>query len=176
MPKAKRFVGAAGSQSESDCGVSSTANFFGHRKQRSKKCRAQSIPPRQKPPIRVAYFFGGQEGKNFLPKAKRFVGAAKKPRRLFGLWSREHEGCAVTARSRRKNRERTVSLRGKSPTQQKQNICLPTNVLFLFIQAAGLVYHHDAVVDIIKGGEPPLYLITHQRASACGLMIYNASH
>ncbi|MBR3750874.1 MAG: hypothetical protein IKK58_03795 [Clostridia bacterium] len=111
-----------------------------------------------------------------MPKAKRFVGAAKKPRRLFGLWSREHEGCAVTARSRRKNRERTVSLRGKSPTQQKQNICLPTNVLFLFIQAAGLVYHHDAVVDIIKGGEPPLYLITHQRASACGLMIYNASH
>ena len=55
--------------------------------------------------------------------------------------------------------------------QQKQNICLPTNVLFLFIQAAGLVYHHDAVVDIIKGGEPPLYLITRQRVSTCGLMI-----
>ena len=34
--------------------------------------------------------------------------------------------------------------------QQKQNICLPTNVLFLFIQAAGLAYHHDAVVDIIS--------------------------
>ena len=29
-----------------------------------------------------------------------------------------------------------------------------------FIQAAGLAYHHDAVVDIIKGGEPPLNLIT----------------
>ena len=28
--------------------------------------------------------------------------------------------------------------------QQKQNICLPANVLFLFIQAAGLVYHHRA--------------------------------
>ena len=52
-------------------------------------------------------------------------------------------------------------------SQQKQNICLPTNVLFLFIQAAGLVYHRDAVVDIIKGGSPPLYLITRQRASAC---------
>ncbi|MBR2327400.1 MAG: hypothetical protein IKA51_02140 [Clostridia bacterium] len=46
----------------------------------------------------------------------------------------------------------------------------------MFIQAAGLAYHHDAVVDIIKGGEPPLYLITRQRASSCGLMIYNASH
>ena len=46
---------------------------------------------------------------------------------------------------------------------------------FLFIQAAGLAYHHDAVVDIIKGGEPPLYIITRQRAFPCGLMIYNTS-
>jgi len=29
-------------------------------------------------------------------------------------------------------------------SQQKQNICLPTNVLLLFIQAAGLAYHHRA--------------------------------
>ncbi|MBQ3057273.1 MAG: hypothetical protein IJC95_07310, partial [Clostridia bacterium] len=50
------------------------------------------------------------------------------------------------------------------PRQQKENFCLP-KVLFLFIQAAGLAYHHDAVVDIIKGGKPPLYLITRQRAS-----------
>ena len=43
-----------------------------------------------------------------------------------------------------------------------------------FIQAAGLAYHHDAVVDIIKGALRPcissaplgLYL-------SCGLMIYN---
>jgi hypothetical protein len=27
-------------------------------------------------------------------------------------------------------------------------------------------------VDIIKGGLPPLYLITRQRVSSCGLMIY----
>ena len=33
-----------------------------------------------------------------------------------------------------------------------------------FIQAASLVYHHDAVVDIIKGGKPTLYLIMRQRA------------
>ena len=58
--------------------------------------------------------------------------------------------------------------------QQKENFCLP-KVLFLFIPAAGLAYHHDAVVDIIKGGKPPLYLITRQRASSCGLMIYNTS-
>ena len=44
-----------------------------------------------------------------------------------------------------------------------------------FIQAAGLAYHHDAVVYIIKGGKPPLYLITRQRVSTCGLMIYNTS-
>ena len=39
----------------------------------------------------------------------------------------------------------------KSPLlrQQKENFCLP-KVLFLFIQAAGLAYHHDAVVDIIS--------------------------
>ena len=35
---------------------------------------------------------------------------------------------------------------------------------FFFIQAAGLAYHHDAVVYIIKGGKPPLYLITRTRA------------
>jgi len=40
---------------------------------------------------------------------------------------------------------------------------------FCFIQAAGLVYHHDAVVYIIKGGTPPLYLITRQRAFSCGI-------
>ena len=33
-----------------------------------------------------------------------------------------------------------------------------------FIQAAGLAYHHDAVVYIIKVGLPTLYLITRQRA------------
>jgi len=66
--------------------------------------------------------------------------------------------------------------------QQKENFCLP-KVLFLFIQAAGLVYHHGNAVDIIKGGEPPLYLITRQRAFSlrldeiqhCVLVIYNAS-
>ena len=46
-------------------------------------------------------------------------------------------------------------------------VAIPAYILF--IQAAGLVYHHDAVVDIIKGGKPPLYLITHQRVSSCGL-------
>ena len=58
-------------------------------------------------------------------------------------------------------------------SQQKQNICLPTNVLFLFIQAAGLAYHHDAVVYIIS----PTGCIS-SRASVylfCGLMIYNTS-
>ena len=45
------------------------------------------------------------------------------------------------------------------------------NIFFVafFIQAAGLVYHHDAAVYIIKDGEPPLYLITRQRASCLRL-------
>ena len=67
------------------------------------------------------------------------------------------------------------SLKSLHLRQQKENFCLP-KVLFLFIQAAGLAYHHDAVVNIIKGGSPPLYIITRQRASTCGLMRYNASH
>jgi len=30
-------------------------------------------------------------------------------------------------------------------------------------------------VYIIKGGSPPLYLITRQRVFSCGLMTYNTS-
>ena len=45
--------------------------------------------------------------------------------------------------------------------QQKRNFCLP-KVPFLFIQAAGLAYHHDAVVDIIS----PCGAVSHH-ASAC---------
>ena len=48
-------------------------------------------------------------------------------------------------------------------TQQKENFCLP-KVLFLFIQAAGLAYHHDAVVDIING---KLAAIVSHHAPAC---------
>ena len=50
---------------------------------------------------------------------------------------------------------------------------------FLFCLSKPQAWHIIAAqraVHIIKGGEPPLYLITRQRASACGLMIYNASH
>ena len=45
--------------------------------------------------------------------------------------------------------------------QQKENFCLP-KVLFLFIQAAGLAYHHDAVVYIIS----PFGAVSHH-APAC---------
>ena len=45
----------------------------------------------------------------------------------------------------------------------RQKIRIRKNADF-FIQAAGLAYHHDAVVYIIKGGMPPLYLITRKRA------------
>ena len=45
--------------------------------------------------------------------------------------------------------------------QQKRNFCLP-KVPFLFIQAAGLAYHRDAVVDIIS----PFGAVSHH-APAC---------
>ena len=50
---------------------------------------------------------------------------------------------------------------GESPYlhQKRSNFCLP-KVTSFFIQAADLVYHHDAVVYIIKVGKPTLYLIT----------------
>ena len=44
--------------------------------------------------------------------------------------------------------------------QQKENFCLP-KVLFLFIQAAGLAYHHRAKRGVYHQGRvAPLYLIT----------------
>ena len=66
------------------------------------------------------------------------------------------------------------------PHQQKENFCLP-KVHFLFIQAAGLVYHRRAKCGVYHQGRvAPLYLITRQRASflrlddiqTFGLMIY----
>ena len=59
--------------------------------------------------------------------------------------------------------------------QQKTHFCLPTQVRFLFIQAAGLAYHHRAKCGAYHQGRvAPLYLIARQRASPCGLMIYKA--
>jgi hypothetical protein len=51
--------------------------------------------------------------------------------------------------------------------------------MFCFCLSKPQAWHIIAArraVHIIKGGLPPLYLITRQRASPCGLMIYNASH
>ncbi|MBQ8896794.1 MAG: hypothetical protein IJY88_08395 [Clostridia bacterium] len=41
-----------------------------------------------------------------------------------------------------------------------------------FIQAAGLAYHHDVVVDIVKGAKRPCISSRGTRAFPCGLMIY----
>ena len=48
--------------------------------------------------------------------------------------------------------------------------------MFCFCLSKPQAWHIIAAqraVHIIKGGKPPLYLITRQRASTCGLMIYN---
>ena len=55
----------------------------------------------------------------------------------------------------------TLAHRLCGSSQQKRNFCLP-KVPFLFIQAAGLVYHHDAVVYIIS----PFGAVSHH-APAC---------
>ena len=50
---------------------------------------------------------------------------------------------------------------------------------FLFCLSKPQAWHiigARSAAHIIKGGEPPLHIITRQRASSCGLMIYNASH
>ena len=61
-----------------------------------------------------------------------------------------------------------------APTKQESR---PQDRLSCFIQAAGLVYHRRAKCGVYHQGRvAPLYLITRQRASSCGLMIYNASH
>ena len=57
--------------------------------------------------------------------------------------------------------------------QQKKNFCLP-KVLFLFIQAAGLVYHHDAVVDIIKDGNAAL--ASHHAGACISLRLDDIQH
>ena len=57
------------------------------------------------------------------------------------------------------------------PCQQKENFCL-SKVLFLFIQATGLAYHHDAVVYIIKGALRPCISLRLDDIQPCGLMIY----
>ena len=49
--------------------------------------------------------------------------------------------------------------------QQKQNICLPTNVLFLFIQAAGLSYHRRTTCGVYHQGRRAA-LVSHH-ALAC---------
>ena len=48
--------------------------------------------------------------------------------------------------------------------------------IFLSKPQAWHIIAARSAVYIIKGGEPPLHIITRQRASTCGLMIYNASH
>ena len=47
--------------------------------------------------------------------------------------------------------------------------------LEFFYPSRRLGISSEASRYIIKGGFPPLHLITHQRASSCGLMIYNTT-
>ena len=90
-------------------------------------------------------------------------------------WARSSDGRAFGSHPRGRGFE---SLRVH---QKRSNFCLP-KVTSFFIQAAGLVYHHDAVVDIISP-----YGAVYHHALACILLrldeiqhfvlvICNASH
>ena len=70
--------------------------------------------------------------------------------------------------------ERAVRIRkveGSSPFRSTKNI--EKKVLNVFIQATGLVYHHDTVVYIIKGGYRPCISSRFSVYFSCSLMRYN---
>ena len=56
--------------------------------------------------------------------------------------------------------------------QQKENICLPTNVLFLFIQASGLAYHIINKIVIVSHHAPACIFLRLDDIQPFGLMIY----
>ena len=58
---------------------------------------------------------------------------------------------------------------------QKQNICLPTNVLFLFIQAAGLAYHRRAKRGVYHQGRRAA-LVSHHAPACIYLRLDDIQH
>ena len=56
-------------------------------------------------------------------------------------------------------------------TKNSENFVLG---IFLSKPQAWYIIAARSAVHIIKGGEPPLYLITRQRVSSCDLMICNS--
>ena len=64
----------------------------------------------------------------------------------------------------------SVLLRLVALSQKRSNFCLP-KVTSFFIQAAGLAYHHDVVVDIIS----PFGAVSHH-APACICLRIDAIH
>ena len=78
------------------------------------------------------------------------------------LWGGSEETRGGSSPPDRTNKNRTFVYR------QMFGFCLFKPQAWHIIAARSAVY-------IIKGGEPPLHLITRQRASTCGLMIYKTS-
>ena len=77
--------------------------------------------------------------------------------------------------------ERTVRIRkvkGSNPsvsTKKEVTFVYQKLLLFLSKPQAWHIITAQSAVHIIKVGKPTLYLITHQRGSSCGLMIYNTA-
>ena len=74
----------------------------------------------------------------------------------------------------RSSRENRVLL--PLPTKNRTFVYRQMFCFCLFKPQAWYIIDARSAAYIIKGGEPPLYLITRQRVSPRGLMIYNASH
>ena len=73
----------------------------------------------------------------------------------------------------------SVGVRGSNPlcsTNKKGTLVYQKFLFCLSKPQAWYIIAARSAVHIINGGSPPLYLITRQRASTCGLMICNASH
>ena len=72
----------------------------------------------------------------------------------------------------------TMCRTGSSPVSGTNKKGTFVHQKFLFCLSKPQAWHIIAArsaVYIIKGGEPPLYLITRQRVFSCGLMIYNTT-
>ena len=74
-------------------------------------------------------------------------------------------GFAVICASVRSHTQNKQNIFFAAHRQQKQNICRQINVLFLFIQAAGLVYHRRAKCGVYHQGRRAA-LVNHH-APAC---------
>ena len=132
--------------------------------------RIQLPPPKQRPsPCGSVFCFGGGSCPRSAVRSTRWTAYR---RHLLHLEALSTRGILRNADYCASQKLKRNDLHALFPYQKRSNFCLP-KVTSFFIQAAGLAYHHDAVVDIIS----PVGAVSHHAPAciSCGLMIYNTS-